>query len=514
MSVLPVHDESAMSVEAELKFRVAPRKLSSLAKARLAGARRGDRFEQDLVSTYFDTAKHKLKRNGLTLRVRQAGDNYVQTVKAGTSGLLARGEWEAELDGAAPDLAKAKKTPLEKLATKKLHRKLKPIFRTSVYRTAQPIRTPRSEIELAVDRGSITSGRRSRPISEFELELKGGSAADLFRIARRFERKTAAELDLQSKSEKGYQLAGGGRESARHAEPIHLDKKLSVSEAFTVIASSTFRHFATNADAVRNLDAKAVHQMRVGLRRTRAAISLFDVVLPRASTAKIKEELKWLAGELAPAREIDVFLKERVSRITKAGPPKRGSHAIEQKFAAERTQAFKDSSQAVGSPRFRRLLIDMLEWIETRKGRSDQDKSIGPYAAELLDRRIGRVRKQGKRLNELSSRQRHKLRIKIKKIRYALDFFESLYTDSDRKEIARLSSRLEKVQSALGALNDFMAHRKMATEAALVAPQANRRAQAFASGILVGQEREAASGLLNSAYDDLQRLGRLTAKPR
>ena len=76
-----------MSVEAELKFRVAPRTLSSLAKARLAGARRGDRSEQNLVSTYFDTTKHKLKRNGLTLRVRQAGENYMQTIKAGTSGV-------------------------------------------------------------------------------------------------------------------------------------------------------------------------------------------------------------------------------------------------------------------------------------------------------------------------------------------------------------------------------------------------------------------------------------------
>ena len=72
-----------MSIEAELKFRVAPRKLSSLANVRLAGARRGDRSEQNLVSTYFDTTKHKLRRNGLTLRVRQGDDNYVQTVKAG-----------------------------------------------------------------------------------------------------------------------------------------------------------------------------------------------------------------------------------------------------------------------------------------------------------------------------------------------------------------------------------------------------------------------------------------------
>jgi inorganic triphosphatase YgiF len=431
-----------------------------------------------------------------------------------TSEALFRGEWETELDGATPDLAKAQETPLGKLITRKVQRKLKPVFRTSVHRLALPIRTRGSEIELAVDRGNITSGTRSRPIAEFELELKHGNRADLFRIARSFERKAGAELDLQSKSEKGYQLAARRRESASHAEPIHLDRKVSASEAFTAIASSTFRHFAINADPLRHFDAEAVHQMRVGLRRTRAAISLFDDVLPRASTAGIKEEIVWLTAELAPAREIDVLLKERVRPITKAGPPKRGFRAIEKKFAMQRTKAFKRASRAVGSPRFRRLLIDMLEWIETRKAPSDKEKRIGPYAAELLDRRMKKARKQGKRLNKLSPQQRHKLRIRIKKIRYALDFFEHLYDSSDRKEIAQLSSRLKSVQSALGALNDFMAHRELATEAALTAPKANRRAQAFASGFLVGQEQEAASGLLKAARRELQHLRPLTAEPR
>ena len=205
-----------------------------------------------------------------------------------------------------------------------------------------------------------------------------------------------------------------------------------------MIASSTFRHFATNADAVRNLDAEAIHQMRVGLRRTRAAISLFDDVLPRASTKRIKEELKWLTAELAPAREIDVFLKEHISPITKTGVPKRGSRAIEEKFTAQRIKTFKRARRAVGSPRFRRLLIDVIEWIETRKAPSGGNKLIGPYAAKLLDRRIKKARKQGKRLGEFSPTQRHRLRIRIKKIRYALDFFERLYADGDRKEIAQL----------------------------------------------------------------------------
>ena len=253
--------------------------------------------------------------------------------------------------------------------------------------------------------------------------------------------------------------------------------------------------------------------MRVGLRRLRAAISLFDDVLPRARTAQIKAELKWLTGELAPAREIDVFVNESVRPITDRGVPKRGARALRDKFSAQRKAEFGRAGEAVGSARYRRLLIELVEWIETLRARPGDDRTIPAYAAQLLDRRIGKARKQGERLGELAPEQRHKLRIKAKKIRYAIDFFKSLYRERDQDELAELSSRLKRIQSALGSLNDFMAHRELATEAALEAPPANRRAQAFASGFIVGQEREAAHGLMKDATKELHRLRRLRIAP-
>jgi inorganic triphosphatase YgiF len=504
-----------MSLEPELKFRTAPRKLSALANVRVAGARNGKRSERDLLSTYFDTKKHKLRRCGLMLRVRQADGNCIQTVKAAETGSFARGEWESKVENPAPDLAKVDGTPLERLASKKLGRNLKPVFQISVRRTIRPFYIGGSEIELAIDRGNISAKQHSAPIAEFELELKSGRTADLFHIARMLERKTGAQLDLRSKSEQGYLLINGAKELATHAEPIQLDKKLTSHEAFDVIALAALRHFSANADAVRALDAEAIHQMRVGLRRLRAAISIFDKVLPNASTARIKTELKWLTGQLAPAREIDVFLKERVRPIVSKSKPKRGARAIRSQFSAKRSAAFKDARGAVETRRFRRLLLEMLEWLETQRPvRNDNTQTpIAEFAADVLDRRIRKARKQGRRLEELSSAERHKLRIKIKKIRYALEFFESLYADKDRKQLARLGMRLKEIQSALGALNDARAHREMAEKAALAAPPQNRRARAFTSGILVGEEREAAKGLSRAAYRELRKLHPLTVEP-
>lgn len=503
-----------MNAETELKFRVAPGKLSSALGNGSSSGPRPELSKQALVSTYYDTNKQKLRRHGLSLRVRKVGDCYVQTVKAAGSGSLTRDEWEKEVAGAKPDLKKARNTPLARLATRKLPQKLKPLFQTDVHRTVQSRRIRSSKIEIALDRGRIKARRRSRPIAEVELELKSGRVADLFRLARDLERKTGAELDLRSKSERGYRLFSGDSGGAQRAEPIRLKHDLSPRDAFRDIAKSTLRHFSGNADPVRNMDSEGVHQMRVGLRRLRAAISLFADVLPQATTARIKLELKWLTGELAPAREIDVFLKESVRRMTAdRHVPRRGAQALRSKFSGERTVAFSRAREAVASARYRRLLIQVMEWIETGRRRTHDDRSIDAYAAKLLDRRVRKARKEGERLTDLDTKRRHKLRIKIKKIRYAVDFFRSLYTDRDQKSLDHFSDQLKEIQSALGSLNDFIAHRQLATNAALTAPVANRRAQAFASGFIVGQERKAAEGLISNASDLLHRLRRLSVEP-
>jgi len=139
-----------------------------------------------------------------------------------------------------------------------------------------------------------------------------------------------------------------------------------VDEAFRAIARSTVRHFSGNADAVRNSDPEGIHQMRVGLRRLRAGISLFSKLLCGASTQKIKAQLKWLTAELAPARELDVFMNENIEPATRDNLLRRGGQAIKQEFSERRDQAFARARKAANSERFRKLLIDTLQWIESK----------------------------------------------------------------------------------------------------------------------------------------------------
>ena len=436
-----------MGVETEIKFRMPNHNRGASARLTVPGCKIGARSESDLLSTYFDTRKHKLKRRGLLLRVRQTDGKHIQTIKKTSGAQFGRGEWETEIAGRTPDLDEANGTPLQRLASNKLRRKLKPIFETSVHRITMPVRTKRSELELAIDHGRIVAAGHTSRIEEVELELKTGPARDLFRVAKALERKLAAELCLRAKADQGYDLVNGKRAQAVFAEPIELEKRMSAIEGFQVIARSALRHFSGNLDAIRKLDPEGVHQMRVGLRRLRAAISLFSKALATAKTEKIKTELRWLTNELAPARELDVFLEEKIGPVAREITPQRGGKAIAKQFADKRAEALEQARKAVDSPRCRALLIDVLAWIEAQRGRTDVANSeLGEFAAKLLDRRMRKAHKDAGKLQEMTAPERHKFRIRMKKLRYAAEFFESLFRSKrQRKALARLSKHTKKI---------------------------------------------------------------------
>ena len=100
-----------MGAETELKFEIAPQDLRRLKAA--PALHRKPAKEENLISVYFDTPKHKLARNGVSLRVRHNGDKRLQTVKSEWSGnSFRRGEWEREIRGNVPNLGKAGGTAL------------------------------------------------------------------------------------------------------------------------------------------------------------------------------------------------------------------------------------------------------------------------------------------------------------------------------------------------------------------------------------------------------------------
>lgn len=147
------------------------------------------------------------------------------------------------------------------------------------------------------------------------------------------------------------------------------------------------------------------------------------------------------------------------------------------------------------SARFRALAIDAAAWLEagawtTQKGLEKvRAKPAVDFAAEALDKRRQAIRRDGRDLAALSPEDRHHLRIRGKKLRYAVEDLGGLFPDHP-KRLARFAEVTKDLQDALGLLNDQAGREALARDVALACedPEA-----AFAAGRLTagGAEREA-----------------------
>jgi inorganic triphosphatase YgiF len=483
--------------ELEIKLTLPAADLPRLQKLPLVRAAKASVKHKSQVSVYFDTDKHKLRKHGLTLRVRRTDNRHIQTIKATHDAhIFARDEWEAETADGQPDLALAADTALAPLIDGKLHRQLKPMFETRVRRSIYPLARNGGAIAMAVDQGTIETGERSGALCEVELELERGSEADLFEVARELARALPAQLSLRSKSERGYELLSGGELAAVKFEGVSLAAGTRTRDTFGLIGRACLRQITANESALLNGDAEGVHQMRVGLRRLRAAISLFGAILDDGETAAIKRELKWLTGELAPARELEVLIKRVVAPVKKRRSREQGVSSLSRQFAERRASALDRAREAINSARFRLFALDVAAWLEIGQWRSPQDdlvldsgdRPIEMFAAEQLERRFRKLRKKRKAFAKLDPLQKHKLRIQAKKLRYAADFFADLFAGKPAARRKRkFLDALERIQDAFGDLNDITVDQKMIRSTRKRTRQAAQNG-AFAAGLLTGRE--------------------------
>ncbi|MBR1219244.1 CHAD domain-containing protein [Bradyrhizobium sp. U87765 SZCCT0131] len=493
-----------MGQEIEIKLELPPAHAPRLQQIPQLRRVNGAAETATQVSTYFDTKDFKLRRNGIVLRVRRDGAHHVQTIKAEGAGLIDRREWETELADGTPDLAAAEGTALAPLVTKKLRRQLRPVFETRVRRTTYPLHTRSAEIEVTLDRGHIIAGRQSAPLCEVEIELKRGDDRNgLFRIARSVARATAAELAVKTKSQRGYALLASDEGLAAKAEPIVLAPELPAADAFRTIAASCLRQIVGNKAAVAAGDPDGVHQMRIGLRRLRAAMSLFGALLDTEEADAVKGKLRWLAGELTQAREFEVFLASVVTPVRQLHTRLAGMRSLSDDLVAQHAAAVARASEAVRSDRFRSLCLDVAAFLETGAWRRPADAAgriaaaqpIAQMAAAELSRRWKAVRKRARTMEKLDPYRRHKLRIQAKKLRYAAEFFETVFPGrkANRRRGIFLAA-MRALQDSLGDLNDIAVHETLMAEMASVSKPAKPSARpeaptrAYAAGLLSGHE--------------------------
>lgn len=245
--------------------------------------------------------------------------------------------------------------------------------------------------------------------------------------------------------------------TAVKAYPVALHTRGTLEDALQCILQNCLAHVEANVAGVLAQDAECLHQMRVGLRRLRAALGLFKskVQLP----AGVQKDLDWLAALLGKARDWDVFIGATLEQVGGAGWNE-GRAALRDSASAHAAATHHAVQRALQARRYARLISGLSRWIADRQWRrlhdgvrpGKLDRNVRQGMRPLLDKAQRRLHKKLRMADQTDTASLHQVRIAAKKSRYAMEFFQPLLP---AKRVNKQVRRLTALQDLLGSLNDL-----------------------------------------------------------
>jgi len=468
--------------EIEIKLQV-PAAQRGAVDAAVAG--RGAAPRMRLRAAYFDSPDRALANAGLALRLRREGRRWVQTLKGATDHGLTRHEHNVARGGAAPmppvDPALHAGTPvgdrllglLEQARTQRPVEasaasaasaassaapagSLTELYRTDILRRARALRTPHGRVELAFDSGRIHAGESALDVLELEIESLSGTPRAVLETAARWLPRHGLWLDVRSKAERGDLLARGQPMAApRTAVDPQLAPGSGTFAAWQVVLRSCSDQIIANASQIASGEhaPEHVHQLRVGLRRLRSALSLFEGL---GADAALDAPATQLFRRLGSSRDrvviADEFAAGLRAALRSAGFEGAAPLPVQARGEATPTEVLRDAATQA-------LLLDLLAAALPDAAAAPASADAGSDAAadltESIARRLNRWHRQlvadAKRFADLDDVHRHRLRKRAKRLRYAIEFCAALF---ERRALRRYLRSLRALQERLGAFSD------------------------------------------------------------
>lgn len=424
---------------------------------------------QKLFAIYFDTDQQDLRSRQIGLRVRQHGNLWVQTIKAGgrvDGGLHRRNEWEQEVEGPWPrldvlsDLEGIDSDVAKVLRRIRRAKELHEQFTVNVKRTVWLLRGKDAMIEVALDEGAILFQGKQVPVAEVEFELKSGDYQSLYEIATRIAGQVPLYPEERSKAQRGFALRESRLlEPPKKARVINLEPGWTVELGMQQVLLGCLQHAQANVFGVLESDApEYLHQMRVGLRRFRSALKLFStwIALPEPMQAT----LAWLGELLGAARDREVLSHSTLPSLSAKGPDRFGVRQLAEQIATDAQAAREAARNALRSTRYTHFIVSLFGWIEGAQWRAHWSSTQNDTARQSLEKFVqqaicaGRkkINKRSRNLARLDSEALHRLRIACKQNRYAVEFFMPLLSP---KKAEKYVQALSSLQDVLGRRNDI-----------------------------------------------------------
>lgn len=479
--------------ELEIKFTGGGAELTALPDSDfMAALTRGEGAWERLETRYYDTPEGDLAARGISLRRRAAGAREIQTVKRkNAEGVVARDEWERVMEPGESFPALTGACDVDVLLTTMAGR-LRPTVEMDVDRWACSFPFRASVLEIAVDMGvSKVAGQTGEGapcfLGEAELELVSGEPGDLFAAARLVLVNTGLRLHAKSKLETAKAAAIPGGASAIPPRPSF---RYGAEETAGAVLRQALAAIAERMIGIQPaiLDARAVegvHQMRVELRRFRAIERVFRRALGEDRTlSRLAGRAKMTARALGGARDWDVFIGETLPFAARQDYAPEGFAALKARAHSLRAEAWGRAAAVIAAPDFSHFLLELLEaahsapWLRGGDEKAFQAPAAA-FAEKALDRSARKARKTARNMDPESLAARHPLRIALKKQRYAVQLFRSLYPKDRRKPYMATMAAL---QEAFGVVNDAVVAQGLAEEAAAGGGAQAMRAAGFIGG--------------------------------
>jgi CHAD domain-containing protein len=475
--------------------------------------------EHRLEAVYFDTADLRLAAAGLTLRRRTGGDDSGWHLKV-PAGRATRSEVRLPPGRVPP--GRTPRTVPEQLQSmvwaQTLGRPLQPVARITTERTVRRLSDPTGRVLVEVADDRVTA-RRISPTDgigeavgpatrwrEIEFEL-GDGTTDLIDVLDEHLRQRGLRPAASSKL--AHVLAGAEpkrRRSDRKAAPApRLTTKSPAGEVVLTHIREQVAQVQAQDLPVR-LDAPdAVHKMRVATRRLRSALSTFKPLFESDAIGPLRDELKWLAGELGAARDAEV-MRDRVRGAVDSEDAELHLHAGADAALSSLDEAYRTAHDRVlaelDSPRYHDILTSLRGLVERPPLRKAAKRPAGKALPALVARtyaRVDRIVGQADALPEGAERSEllHDARKAAKQARYAGESVAVVFGD----DASRFAAALEAVQEALGDRQDSVLTRQRLHDLAL---RASTTEIAFLYGRLHARE-EGRAGQMQQRFDEAWR---------
>jgi CHAD domain-containing protein len=244
----------------------------------------------------------------------------------------------------------------------------------------------------------------------------------------------------------------------RVAPKPRLNGAMACDTAFRIVARRHLDALIANREATAGGDPTALHQMRIALTHLRTAILFFSPMVEDAIRDEVRDELKWLNGELGAVRDLDVAV-DRMKVLNKKRPQILPAVGV---WNEKRNEGHRTLTRMLHSVRYQWLIDQTSGWIENgpwstkrdKPSEAERAKPIGDYTTGKLLDWEKTLLKRSRKLREMGTKKRHRLRLLNKKLTYSIDSFEDLFDDKKFAKQKAALKPLRKAQRSLGQLND------------------------------------------------------------